>query len=321
MPGWEVPKTSKDILTSRYGFVTDYLAEAFRALRKQNRFDALDQHYRLGSHVEGRDAIATKKTVSGFLKLLHPGGENTTDELKGYLELALESRRRVKEQLKKRGSFEFYKTSFSYIESTNGTEHTVAVPEQGGKGAISQDPLPPGSVYTAAADSEAKVALFRLEVSLTPGTGKIRTPTGLEKGLKESLNRAVSYLQSIKERVGLAPMLAQKDIYAEAVDLTGSRIECACGVAFFTALMSAIQNRRVQAGTVVIGDLTVQGNLKGVSSISEPLHVALENGAIRALVPISNKSQFGALPEETVEKLDIIFYGDIDRAVLKAMEI
>jgi len=321
MPGWEVPKNSKDILTTRYGFVTDYLAEAFRALRKQNRFDALDQQFRLGSHVEGRDAIATKKTVSGFLKLLHPGGDYTNDELKEYLEVALESRRRVKEQLKKRGSFEFYKTSFSYIDSATGTEHTVAVPEQGGKGAISQDPLPPGSVYTAVADSEAKVALFRLEVSLTPGTGKIRTPTGLEKGLKESLNRAYSYLQSVKDKIGLTPLLAQKDIYAEAVDLTGSRIECACGVAFFAAMMSAIQNRRVQAGTVVIGDLTVQGNLKGVPSIAEPLHVALENGAIRALVPISNKSQFGALPEETVEKLDIIFYGDVDRAVLKAMEL
>jgi ATP-dependent Lon protease len=321
MPGWEVPKTSKDILTSTYGFVTDYLAEAFRALRKQNRFDAVDQHYRFGSHVEGRDAIAAKKTVSGYLKLLHPSGDYTKDELREYLELALEARRRVKEQLKKRGSFEFYKTSFSYIDGADGTERTVAVPEQGGKGMISQDPLPPGSVYTAAADSDAKVGLFRLEVNITPGTGKIRTPAGLEKGLKESLNRAVSYLQAVKDRLGITPLLAQKDIYAEAVDLSGGRIECACGVAFFVAIMSALQNRRVQAGTVVVGDLTVQGNLKGVASITEPLHVALENGAVRALVPISNKSQFGALPEETVEKLDVIFYGDIDRAVLKAIEL
>ena len=321
MPGWEVPKTSKDILTNTYGFVTDYLAEAFRALRKQNRFDAVEQHYRLGSHVEGRDAIAIKKTVSGFLKLLHPGGDYAKDELREYLELALESRRRVKEQLKKRGSFEFYKTSFSYIDSVDGTERTVAVPEQGGKGMISQDPLPPGSVYTAAADNDAKVGLFRLEVNLTPGTGKIRTPTGLEKGLKESLNRAVSYLQAVKDKIGITPLLAQKDIYAEAVDLSGARIECACGVAFFVAMMSALQNRRVQAGTVVMGDLTVQGNLKGVPSITEPLHIALENGAVRALVPISNKSQFSALPEETVEKLDVIFYGDVDRAVLKAIEL
>jgi ATP-dependent Lon protease len=321
LPGWEVPKNSKDMLTCHYGFVTDYLAEAFRVLRKQNRFDAAEKHFRPGSHVEGRDATAMKKSVSGLLKLLHPDDQYTKDELREYLELALECRRRVKEQLKKRGSFEFYKTSFSYIDAEDGTERTVAVPEQGGKGMISQDPLPPGSVYTAAAGPESKVGLFRLEVTLTAGTGKVRTPAGLEKGLKESLNRAVSYLDSVKDRLGLTPLLAQKDICAEAVDLSGARIEAACGVAFFVALMSAIQNRRIQAGTVVMGDLTIQGNLKGVPSITEPLQMALENGAIRALVPISNKSQFSALPEETVEKLDVIFYGDIDRAVLKAIEL
>jgi ATP-dependent Lon protease len=321
LPGWEVPKNSKDMLTCHYGFVTDYLAEAFRVLRKQNRFDAVEKHFRPGSHVEGRDATAMKKSVSGLLKLLHPDDQYTKDELREYLELALECRRRVKEQLKKRGSFEFYKTSFSYIDAEDGTERTVAVPEQGGKGMISQDPLPPGSVYTAAAGPESKVGLFRLEVTLTAGTGKVRTPAGLEKGLKESLNRAVSYLDSVKDRLGLTPLLAQKDICAEAVDLSGGRIEAACGVAFFVALMSAIQNRRIQAGTVVMGDLTIQGNLKGAPSITEPLQMALENGAIRALVPISNKSQFSALPEETVEKLDVIFYGDIDRAVLKAIEL
>ncbi len=321
MPGWETPKNSKDILTTHYGFVTDYLAEAFRVLRKENRFDALDNHFRFGSHVEGRDATAVKKSVSALLKLLHPQGGNTKEELRTYLELGLEARRRVKEQLKKRGSFEFYKTSFSYIDQEDGTERTVAVPEQGGKGAISQDPLPPGSVYTVAADAEGKVSLFRVEVSLTAGTGKVRTPSGLEKGLKESLNRAVSYLQMVKDKLALTPLLAQKDICAEAVDLSGARVECSAGVAFYVAIISAIQNRRVQVGTVVLGDLTIQGNLKGVPSIIEPLQVALENGAIRAMVPISNKAQFGALPEETVEKLDVIFYGDVDRAVLKAMEL
>jgi ATP-dependent Lon protease len=321
MPGWEVPKNSKDILTSHYGFVTDYLAEAFRALRKLNWFDAVEKHFRFGSHVEGRDATAARRTVGGLLKLLHPHGEYSKEDLQTYLELALESRRRVKEQLKKRGSFEFYKTSFSYIDQEDGIERSVGVPEQGGSGTISQDPLPPGSVYTAAADGEGKVGLFRLEVSVTAGTGKVRTPTGLDKGLKESLNRAASYLQSTKDKLGLTPVLAQKDIYAEAVDLSGARIECACGVAFYVAMMSAIQNRRVQAGTVVLGDLTIQGNLKGVPSIAEPLQVALDNGAIRVLVPISNKAQFAGLSEQIVEKLDVVFYGDVDRAVLKAIEL
>ena len=321
LPGWEIPKSSKDLLTTHYGFVTDYLAEAFRALRKQNRFDAVDQYYRFGSHVEGRDATAVRKTVSGFLKLLHPDGAFGKEEVQEYVELALESRRRVKEQLKKRGAFEFYKTSFSYIDLTDDVERTVGVPEQGGSGAISQDPLPPGTVYTAAIDDQGHLGLYRLEVTVTPGTSKLRTPAGLEHGLKESLNRAWSYLQSVKERMGLTASLAQKDVVAEAIDLTGGRVEAACGVAFLAAMLSAIGQRRVQAGTVVLGDLTIQGNVKALPSITEVLQLAMENGAIRVLLPIGNKAQFSSLPEDVVEKLDVIFYGDVERAVARVVEI
>ena len=320
LPGWEIPKTSKDLLTIGYGFVTDYLAEAFRVVRKDNRFDAVEQYYRLGSHVEGRDASAIKRTVSGLLKLLHPGGTWTKGELTEYLELAMEGRRRVKEQLKKRGSFEFYKTSFSYIDNNDGTERMVGVPEQGGAGVISPDPLPPGSTYTAAADDQARVGLFRLEVTLTAGTGKLRTPGGLEPSLKESLNRAYAYLLNVKDKLGIAQLLAQKDIQAEAIDLSGGRVDCACGVAFYVAIMSILYNRRILPGTVILGDVTVQGNIKGVNSIMEPLQVALENGASRAIVPLANKTQFVGLPEEVVEKMDIVFYSEPDRAVSKCLE-
>jgi len=321
LPGWEIPKNSKDILTIHYGFVTDYLAEAFRALRKQNRFDAVEQHFRFGSHVEGRDATAARKTVSGLLKLLHPDGAFGKEEVQEYLELALESRRRVKEQLKKRGAFEFYKTSFSYIDLSDDAERTVGVPEQGGNGAISQDPLPPGTVYTAAIDDRGHLGLYRLEVTVTPGTGKLRTPAGLEHGLKESLNRAWSYLQAVKDRMGLSASLAQKDVVAEAIDLTGGRVEAACGIAFLAAMLSAAGQRRVQAGTVVLGDLTIQGNVKAPPSITEVLQLALENGALRVLLPTGNKAQFSSLPEDVVEKLDVVFYGDVERAVAKVVEI
>jgi ATP-dependent Lon protease len=320
VPGWEIPKTSKDLLTTGYGFVTDYLAEAFRVVRKDNRFDAVEQYYRLGSHVEGRDASAIKRTVSGLLKLLHPDGAWTKGELTEYLELAMEGRRRVKEQLKKRGSFEFYKTSFSYIDNDNGTERMVGVPEQGGAGVISPDALPPGSIYTAAADDQARVGLFRLEVTLTAGTGKLRTPGGLEPSLKESLNRAYAYLLNVKDKLGISQLLAQKDIQAEAIDLIGGRVDCACGVAFYVAMMSILYNRQILPGTVILGDVTVQGNIKGVNSIMEPLQVALENGASRAIVPLANKTQFVGLPEEVVEKMDIVFYGDPERAVSKCLE-
>lgn len=321
LPGWEIPKSSKDLLTTRYGFVTDYLAEAFRMLRKQNRFDAVEQYYHFGAHIEGRDASAIKRTVSGLLKLLHPDGGWTKADLAEYLELALEGRRRVKEQLKKRGSFEFYKTAFSYIDNDDQTEHVVSVPEQGGAGAISSDPLPPGTVYTAAVDAEAKVGLFRLEVALTPGVGKLRLPGGLESALKESLQRAFTYLQSVQDKLGLRPLLAQYDVQVEAVDLGGSRLDCACGVAFYVAMLSALYKRRVLPGTVILGDLSIQGNLKSLASVVEPLQFALDNGAQRALLPVANKSQVAGLPEEVAERLDIVFYGDPDRAVSKALEL
>lgn len=317
LPGWELPKNSKAILTDHYGFVTDYAAEAFRALRKQNRYDALEGRFRLGSHVEGRDANGIKRTASGLLKLLFPHGEFTKDELRMCLDLAMEGRRRVKEQLKKRGSFEFHRTTFTWIDVEDGREAVVAVPEQGGRGAISPDPLPPGTVYAAFA-GESRVGLMRLEVAVAPGTGKLRTPSGMPKGLKESLQRSWSLLQSVKERQGFAADLAQKDLAVEAVDLSGGGADGECGVAFYVALLSAIQGRNLQAATVILGDVSVQGNIKQLPSINESLQISLDNGALRVLVPIANKSQFSGLSEEIVEKLDIVFYGDVDRAVLKA---
>jgi ATP-dependent Lon protease len=319
LPGWEIPKNSKALLTDRYGFVTDYIAEALRALRKQNRFDALSGQFRLGSHVEGRDANGIKRTVSGILKLLYPHGEYTKEELKACLELAMEGRRRVKEQLKKRGSFEFHRTTFSWIDASDEREAVVAVPEQGGKGAISPDPLPPGSVYAAFCDAESKVGLIRLEVAVAVGSGKLRTPSGMPKGMKESLQRAWALLQSVKERQGLAPVLGTKDLTVEAVDLSGGGADGECGVGFYVAMVSAIQSRNVQSGTVILGDVSIQGNIKQLASIGESLQISLDNGALRALVPIANKSQVAGLPEEVAEKLDIVFYGDVDRAVLKAL--
>jgi ATP-dependent Lon protease len=319
LPGWEIPKSSHSLLTSHYGFVTDYLAEALRSLRKDNRFDALSGEFRLGAHVEGRDANAIRRTVSGLLKLLHPHGEWARGELRGYLELAMEARRRVKEQLKKRGAFEFYRTSFSYIDEADGREVTVGVPEQGGQGAISQDALAPGTAYTASVDSESRVSILRLEVTSSPGTGKIRTPAGMPRGLKESLNRAWAYLQTVKDRIGLSPTLATRDFAAEVVDLSGGGAEAECGVAFFVTIMSAIRNRSVEGGTIILGDLTIQGNVKAPASIAEPLQVAVDNGALRALVPVASKNQVALLPEEVIEKLDIAFYGDVDRAVMKGL--
>ena len=186
LPGWEIPKMRVEFFTDHYGFVVDYLAEALRELRKHNFTEVIDRHFSLGSHLNARDVKAVRKTFSGLLKLVFPHGEFSKDELAEVLAIALEGRRRVKEQLKKMGSFEYHQTSFSYIDNESREERFVGVPEQGGRDMISTDPLAPGSVYTASVDDQGKVGLYRIEVGCSPGTGKLKIAGGIEGPMKEN---------------------------------------------------------------------------------------------------------------------------------------
>lgn len=179
LPGWEIPKMRNEHFTNHYGFVVDYLAEALRELRKYNFTEMIDRYFSLGSHLNARDRKAVRRTVSGLIKILHPHGEISEEDLAEIVGLAVEGRRRVKEQLKKMGSFEYYHTSFSYIQKDTGEEHFVGVPEQGGRDLISADPLPPGTVYTASVSGDGTVGLFRIEVSTSTGTSKLKLTGGV----------------------------------------------------------------------------------------------------------------------------------------------
>jgi ATP-dependent Lon protease len=203
IPGWEIPKMRVEFFTDCYGFVVDYLAEALRELRKHNFTEIIDRHFTLGSHLNARDVKAVRKTVSGLIKLIYPHGKLSKQELAELLEFALEGRRRVKEQLKKMGSFEYHQTSFSHMDNETREERFVGVPEQGGKDLISADPLAPGSVYTASVDDQGRVGLYRLEVGCSPGTGKLRIAGGIEGPMKESISRAFAYLMGQKVRNNL----------------------------------------------------------------------------------------------------------------------
>src|SRR5689334_15762647 len=204
LPGWEIPKMRNDLFTNHYGFVVDYLAEAVREMRKHNFTEIIDRYFSLGAHLNARDRKAVRKSVSGLMKILFPHGEVSQEELAEILELALEGRRRVKEQLKKMGSFEYYHTSFSYTFQETGDERFVGVPEQGGRDLISADPLPPGTVYTAGVTSDGTVGLYRVEVSVSSGTGKLRMAGGISGAMKESIQRAFSYVQAKKTDLGIA---------------------------------------------------------------------------------------------------------------------
>jgi len=321
LPGWEIPKMRVELFTKHYGFVVDYLAEALRAMRKHNFTEVIDQHFSLGSHLNARDRKAARKTVSGLMKVLYPDGKATPEELKEIAELALEGRRRVKEQLKKMGSFEYYHTSFSYMEKETGEEHFVGVPEMGGRGLISSDPMAPGTVYSATVNAEGTVGMYRIEVSISPGTGKLKMAGGVSGITKESIQRAYGYLAAKKGELGFAREVDTSDFHVEVLDLLNNKVEGELGVAFFVAVFSAIRKSPATPATVIIGDMSIQGNIKPARSLVEPLQVAKDNGAKRALIPIENKRNFLDVDADIMEHVDPVFYGEPRAAALKALTL
>ena len=319
LPGWEIPKMRNDLFTDHYGFVVDYLAEALREMRRHNFTEVIDRHFSMGSHLNARDRKAVRKTISGLMKIVFPHGEVTRDELAEILVVALEGRRRVKEQLKKMGSFEYYHTSFSYTLQETGEEKFVGVPEQGGRDLVSADPLPPGAVHCAGVTGDGTVGLFRLEVSVSGGTGKLKTAGGLSGLIKQSVQRAHSYLFACKNELGIARDLDSSDLHVEVIDLMGNRVEAEVGVALFVAANSALKRAPVIAGLLVLGDMSVQGQLKPLRLLVESLRVAMDNGAKRALIPIENKRAFLEVSADIVEHVDPIFFGDPKVAARKAL--
>jgi ATP-dependent Lon protease len=320
LPGWEIPKMRNEFFTDHYGFVVDYLAEALREMRKYNFTEIIDRHFSLGGHLNARDRKAVRKTVSGLMKIVYPHGEASAAEVAELLELALEGRRRVKEQLKKMGSFEYYHTSFSYTAQDTGEEKFVGVPEQGGRDLISTDPLAPGTVYTAGLTSEGTVGLYRVEVSGSGGgTGKLKMAGGVAGAMKESVQRAFSYLQTKKNELGIARDLDTSDLHVEVIDLLGNHVEAEIGVAFFVAAYSSLRKAPVSPALLVLGDMSVQGNIKPLRSLVEPLRVAMDNGAKRALIPTENKRTFLEVSADIVENVDPVFYSDPKTAAIKVL--
>lgn len=321
LPGWDVPVTHNDLFTDHYGFVVDYFAEALRTLRKANHTEAIDKYFELGPHLNARDRKAVRRTVSGLIKILHPHGEVSLDDMSELLDFAIEGRRRVKEQLKKIAPHEYHQTSFSYHLKETGEERFVGVPEQGGRDMISSDPQAPGSVYAATVSHNGDAGLFRIEITTSHGTGKLRTAGGLSGSLKESVSRAFSYLSSKRTELGLSQELAVCDIHVEVINLLNNKAEGDIGVAFFVAAMSALRKNPVTAATLILGDMSIQGNIKAARSLTEPLQIGMDNGAKRALIPIENKRQFLEVSADIMEHVDPVFYGDPKAAASKAMNI
>lgn len=320
LPGWELGKTRDEYYTEHFGFVSDYLAEVLHTLRKTSYADATERHFTFGSHVNGRDAKAARKTVSGLLKLLHPDGNVTKPELAEYVEFALEMRRRVKEQLKKMGGLEYWDVNFSYKDNETGSEAFVVVPERGGGTTITGEALPPGSVYTIGMDpSDRKLALFLIQTQVNKGSGRIIPLGNLSPVMKEALKVADAYLKAHIKDLGIDRDPKQYDFSVQAVNLNQAKEGAETALAFFISMVSALLERPVDPLAVVAGEMSVKGLLQRVASLTERLELAHESGAKKVLMPSENKRDLGDVPDQLLTSVTPIFYQDPISAAIKAM--
>ncbi|RLG43345.1 MAG: hypothetical protein DRN81_06725 [Thermoproteota archaeon] len=322
LPGWEVPKVHSRFITQHYGFVVDYLAEFLHSLREFPVGHLLDRYFRLGPSLNKRDEKAVRRTVSGLIKLLHPDGKPTKEEVEEYLQLALEMRRRVKEQLKRMGGIEFWNTHFTYVDAETGVEKGVKVPEQASVGLIPTETLPPGVVFTVAADpASGRTGIFRLEVACVRGGGGYALTGSSSKNVRDAIRTAYDYLQTHWGRLAVEKALGDYQLNIQVVDLRHTEGLVPSSVAVVVAIVSAMLERSVTAGTVVLGDMTLQGAILPVVGFADCLQTVAEEGGLRVILPIQNAGEISQLPGEIVRRLSFTFYTDPVDATLKALSV
>ena len=322
LPGWEIPKFRPEHFTDDYGFITDYLAEFIRELRKEPYGDALDKYFRLGSNLNQRDTIAVRKMVAGLVKLVYPDGVFTKDQLEEILNLALEMRRRVKEQLKKLGGMEFYDVNFSYIDKDTFEEHYVSVPEQGGGKLIPEGLCNPGQVYTVSQGKSGMIGVFRLESQMLPGNGKFeRTGLGSDREAKEATNTAFNFLKANAGHISGTISTTTKDYIVNYQDLQGIGITSKLALPTLIALASIALNKPTVSSLAVMGEISIAGTMMKVDELANALQVCLDSGAKKVLLPITSAADLGSVPSELIGCFNLIFYQSAEDAVFKALGV
>lgn len=322
LPGWEVPKFRPDHFTDDYGFITDYFAEVVRELRKVQESDALDKYFKLGKNLNQRDTVSVRKTVSGLVKLLYPNEDYTKEELEEILRIALEMRRRVKEQLKKIGGMEFYDVNFSYIDNDTFDENYVSVLEQGSSTLIPEGMCNPGQIYTVSQGKSGMIGLFRLESQILPGTGKFTAHgIGNEREAKESILNAFNYLKANNKRISQGISTTTKDYIIQYQDLQGIGMTKKLSLPTLIALCSIAIQKATISSLAVLGDISVSGTVSKVDNLANTLQVCLDSGAKRVLLPITSAGDLGTVPAELVGSFNLIFFSSAEDAVFKALGV
>ncbi|MBZ0347313.1 protease Lon-related BREX system protein BrxL [Acinetobacter baumannii] len=322
IPGWEIPKMRPEFFTNRYGLIVDYLAEFFREMRKRSFADAIEKYFKLGNNLNQRDVIAVRKTVSGLMKLLYPHGQFNKEDVRQCLEYALQVRRRVKEQLKKIGGMEFYDVHFSYIDNDTLEEHFVSVKEQGGVGLIPEGPAKPGFLYTIGLSNKGMPGLYRLELQVTKGSGKLAT-SGLwnSSSAKEQVKIAFDYFKANASRISGGSKVMEHDFHLHVVELQNTGPLSHLALPSLVAFASGLLGRSVQSQMVVLGDMSLGGFVTPVESIAECLQVAFDAGAKKVALPMSSAADIPTIPVELFTKFQTSFYADPVDAVFKALGV
>lgn len=321
-PGWEIPKFRPDHFTNDYGFITDYLAEFIRELRKASYGDALDKYFRLGRNLNQRDTIAVRRMVDGYVKLLYPNGEFAKEDIEEILRVALEMRRRVKEQLKKLGGMEFYDVNFSYIDNETFEEKFVSVPEQGGGKLIPEGICNPGQIYSVARGKSGMIGVFRLESQMLPGNGKFeRTGLGSDRDAKEATNTAFNFLKANSNRISGSISVTSKDYIIGYQDLQGIGMTDRLALPTLIALCSIALGKPTVGTLAVLGEISISGSMIKVDELANTLQVCLDSGVKKVLLPITSAADLGTVLPELMGSFQIIFYNSAEDAVFKALGV
>lgn len=322
IPGWEIPKMRPEFFTDQYGFIVDYLAEFFREMRKRNFGDAISKYFRLGRDLNQRDTIAVRRTTSGLLKLLYPHEEYDKEAVRECLEYALEGRRRIKEQLKRIGGMEFYDVHLSYIDLETNEEKIVGVKEQGGDSLIPDDPLNPGSLYTVGRGSNGHLGLYRLETQVTAGNGQLKlSGFSSNTAARESVNVGFDYFRANASQIQASLKVSDHNFHLHVIEAHNTGPCATLTLSAFVALCSAMVGKALESQMVVLGTMSLGGNIVPVENLAESLQVAADAGAKRLLLPMASVGDIPTIPGELFAKFQTSFYSDPVNAVFKALGV
>ncbi len=322
LPGWEIPKFRPEHFTNDYGFITDYMAEFIRELRKEQYGDTLDRYFRFGRNLNQRDTIAVRKMIDGYLKLLYPDGEFSKEQLEEVLRISLEMRRRVKEQLKKLGGMEFYDVNFSYIDLEDMSEHYVSVPEQGGGKLIPEGMCNPGHIYTVSRGKSGMIGVFCLESQMLPGNGKFeRTGIGSDRDAREATNTAFNFLKVNSNRISGSISTTTKDYIINYQDLQGIGMTGRLALPTLIALCSIALGKPTQGSLVVLGEISISETMMKVDELANALQICLDSGAKKVLLPSTSFVDFATVPPELMSAFQLIPYQSAEDAVFKALGV